>query len=211
MKHNLYLILGTSGSGKSTVAGNVFEQVAQAMVTRPRREGEPNVTSEQIHTPLTEYKEIEDKGQFVQSVEYCGNYYGVTKEEVEKKLLTGDTYAVVALEGYKQFKKAYPNAIGIFIYVTESDLDKNFSTRTDDLETLQKRKKQYKEDLKSMEHADYIVDNKYGQLGKTLLEVKEIVEKTGGTVRKDVECYVGLEGHVFNSKGTCVFCDRKLN
>ena len=75
----MFVLVGPSASGKSTVAQMLVEQLgmkrAVTTTTRKRRRGEP---VDAYHFVSKESFSVDD---MVESQEYAGNYYGLSKAE----------------------------------------------------------------------------------------------------------------------------------
>lgn len=55
-------------------------------------------------------------GEFLEWVEYSGNFYGTVRREVEEKLASGfDVILEIELEGARAIRRALPDAVQVFI------------------------------------------------------------------------------------------------
>jgi guanylate kinase len=55
-------------------------------------------------------------GEFLESAEVHGNYYGTSRILIEQQMLAGtDILLEIDWQGVQQVKKRFPNAVGIFI------------------------------------------------------------------------------------------------
>lgn len=102
IKDVIVLLVGPSGSGKSTVAKELQQYgfvEAISTTTRAPRAGEITVGPERAYTFVSKdtFNEMELRGEFVETVEFAGNCYGV-----EAAKLSGKTVIVVEPHGAKQ-------------------------------------------------------------------------------------------------------------
>ena len=116
----LVVISGPSGTGKSTVCRMLAEvdaniRISVSATTRPPRKNEKN--GRDYH--FIERDEFERKvrnGEFVEHAEYAGHLYGTLKSEVDRAIAEGKILVMdIDVQGGEQVKKAYPDAITIFL------------------------------------------------------------------------------------------------
>jgi guanylate kinase len=112
---------GPDGSGRKSVAeavGQTFgmEKVI-SFVTRSPRPGEVN--GQDYHLIRHEaYREMEQQGEFLESVEISGNHYGIRSMDVEENLYqNGCVYLILNHEGANILNKIYGDkVIRLFLY-----------------------------------------------------------------------------------------------
>lgn len=132
----LLLIIGVSGSGKSTIAKKLcekysFQEIA-SHTTRDKRKGEKSQFDvsegerpDYIFVSKADFQEMVNKGEFIENIEFGGNFYGVHKS----RILTGSRIAlVVEPEGAKQISKFYEN--DKTVNLTKIYLDISLETQT---------------------------------------------------------------------------------
>lgn len=108
---NIYLIVGESGAGKTTIANELekfgYKQIQSYTTREPRYKGETG------HTFINE-SEMPDKSEMVAYTLYNGNHYFATKQQVEEN----DLY-VIDPDGIKFFKNTYKGNKGVrIIYIS---------------------------------------------------------------------------------------------
>ena len=119
----LLLIIGVSGSGKSSIAKKLcekynFQEIA-SHTTRDKRKGEKSQFDvsegerpDYIFVSKTDFQEMVNKGEFIENIEFGGNFYGVHKS----RILTSSRIAlVVEPEGAKQITKFYENDTSVYL------------------------------------------------------------------------------------------------
>lgn len=146
----IYLIVGASGSGKSTIGKILEEQGIPQLVsftTRQKRKGE--IDGQDYHFITQEKLEALSEKSIAEISEYNGNYYGLTKREVSDKLDEfREVYFVTNEDGAKQIIDMYPeDTIVFWLNVTIETMVERMRARGDEEEDI----------LSRVEHA---IDNK---------------------------------------------------
>lgn len=121
--NNLYMLVGCSGSGKTTIQKMLEKQhdlkpLISYTTRPPRYEGEDN----HIFITADEFKNLKDK---VAYTKFCENEYCATTEQVEMC----DTY-VIDPDGIEFFKKSYRGNKGMRVIYIQSPIH----TRADRME-----------------------------------------------------------------------------
>ena len=101
MNNEQYLVVvsGPSGSGKDTVVSRLMAQhpeieISVSATTRDKRPGEAEgVNYYYLTVPAFEQK-IAD-GEILEYTQYCGNYYGTPKSEVDRRIAAHTTVILV--------------------------------------------------------------------------------------------------------------------
>lgn len=159
----IFLLTAPSGAGKTTIAQNIqnrgYWDECISHTTREMREGEVDGKT-YYYVSKDEFKQMFDNGEFAEQVSYDGNYYGIAKSEIERVLSKGKhVLVIVEYGGYLQMKEKYPNAIGIFMYMSKEDCLANMLLRGDSLEKAMKRIETYDKEMANRLDYDYIIKN----------------------------------------------------
>lgn len=138
----IYLIVGASGSGKSTIGKILEEQGIPQLVsftTRQKRKGE--IDGQDYHFITQEKLEALSKKSIAEITEYNGNYYGLTKREVSDKLDEfREVYFVTNEDGAKQIIDMYPEDTVVFwLKVTIETMVERMRVRGDKEEDILSR------------------------------------------------------------------------
>lgn len=164
----LTVVSGPAGSGKGTVVKQIIENKAAvlsvSLTTRAPRPGEENgvhyyfVSEEEFHRMV-------EAGDVLEYTNYCGNYYGTPRGEVEKILDSGgDVILEIEVDGAVQVKKLYQDAVLIMLIPPDAvSLEKRLrgrGTETDDV--VRKRLDRAREELGCLCDYDYVVVNADG-------------------------------------------------
>lgn len=116
--HTLILIVGRTGSGKSSLVNKVCERTGLKQLishtTRPRRNSEDN---DHIFVSKEDYFEAKESGRVVAETEIAGNYYYATKEQLyEADFYTIDPQGIEVL-----LSMNLPNIKFITVYISCPD------------------------------------------------------------------------------------------
>ena len=178
----LVLYTGSSGVGKGTIMQELLKRdknirLSVSNTTRPPREGEIDgvhynfVTKEQFESLI-------QKDGYLEYAEYCGNYYGTPKQQVEDLLSQGyDVFLEIEVCGGLQIMKKYPDVLSIFVLPPSLDtLEKRLRRRgTEDEETILKRLGEAKREIECSEKYKYVVVN--DKLEDAVDEILDIIKK----------------------------------
>jgi guanylate kinase len=177
----IFLITAPSGAGKTSVMNNVRAYVdlgeCISHTTRPMRDGEEEGKT-YYYVSREDFIKSHDNGEFAEKVEYDGNLYGISKEEIDRVLKKyKDIYIIVDFNGYKQVKEAYPDAVGIFLHMTKEDCMANMLLRGDTLAQATVRISTYEKEMMNRYSFDYVIKNIRGKQDITARVIANIVKQ----------------------------------
>lgn len=178
----LVLYTGSSGVGKGTIMQELMRRdknirLSVSNTTRPPRDGEIDgvhynfVTKEQFESLI-------QKDGYLEYAEYCGNYYGTPKQQVEDLLSQGyDVFLEIEVCGGLQIMEKYPDVLSIFVLPPSMDtLEKRLRDRnTEDEETILERLGQAKREIGCKDKYRYVVVN--DNLDDAVDEILDILKK----------------------------------
>ena len=183
----LLIISGPSGVGKGTIIGHLQDMYQEnnkklylsvSCTTRSPRVGEVDGVNYYFITERV-FKNRIKKNDFLEYNIYgTGKYYGTPKSTVLKYMKKGyDVILEIDINGYKQIKKNYPDAIGIFIMPPDVDelYNRLKNRNTEDEETIRVRLETAKKEIKENSIYDYIIVN---ENNKSLEAAKKIFDIT---------------------------------
>lgn len=148
----IYLIVGHSGSGKSTIANALSNIGIKKIITYTTRAIRPSETNgiDYNFISLDEFKKLEKNNKFIGTTKYVDNYYSTLKDDLDKNYNDkSDCVIVVDKKGVFAIKKEYPNSVCIYLECSKEVLKDRMMMRNDDLEVIQKRLENL-EDLSSI-------------------------------------------------------------
>ncbi len=187
MSGKLFLIVGPSGSGKSSVMMGLKEQHPEftyplSATTRDMRPGEKD--GEIYHFMSKVDFEIGIKeGKFLEyAVVHQDNFYGLIKQPVLDALAAGETVVrEVDIQGFDSIRDALEEdqLISIFITVPHKDelVDRIKGRAEISDEELDKRMKSMYAEFARARDCDYMVENANGKLQDTIDRVVEIIQE----------------------------------
>lgn len=154
----IYLILGHSGSGKSTIRNALTSHGIEKIITyttrKPRISEVDGMDYNFIDSEL--FKKMDKENLFIGTTCYVGNYYSTLKEDLEKNNNKDkDCVIVVDKEGVIAIKKEFENAKSIYLKCSRDTLRDRMIKRHDSANDIEKRL-DVLEDLDP--YADYIID-----------------------------------------------------
>lgn len=172
----LYAIIGSSGSGKTTVGNYVFGKNRELISTTTRQPRRNEVNGKHYYFILkSQFRYKMDRGEFAEYDFYDGHYYALSREEINSKLDQGDAYVVITYKGYLQLKQIVPEIVSIFIETSKEHAEAMLKCRGD--KDIQSRLLMFENEQKLKHKCDYIVYNEFGNLEKTLSDVIKIKNK----------------------------------
>lgn len=117
---SLFLVSAPSGAGKSSLVNALLAKIpgialSISTTTRAPRPGEVN-GREYHFTTVDEFIAARERGEFLESAEVHGNYYGTSKKWIEDTMAKGgDVLLEIDWQGARQVREHFPEAVSIFI------------------------------------------------------------------------------------------------
>jgi len=161
----LIVLSGPSGVGKGTVRKEIFDdpttsyKYSISMTTRQMREGEVNGVDYFFKTK-EEFEALIQEDQFIEYAEYVGNYYGTPVQYVKDTMAEGhDVFLEIEVEGAKQVRKKFPDALFIFLAPPSLDhlKERLIGRGTETDEKIQSRVNEARKEVEMMNLYDYVV------------------------------------------------------
>lgn len=178
---NIIVISAPSGAGKTTICDaivrsdkNVVRSVSYT--TRVPRRGEKN-SREYFFVKEAEFKQIIKEKRFVEYAKVHNNYYGTSKNLVDKILNSGKNVLLeIDVQGGLKIKKQYPQTCMIFIMTKNLKVLKQrlVSRNKDSIQIINMRLKNAKKEIQYLKKYDYLVIN--DNLEKAVDSVKTIIK-----------------------------------
>jgi guanylate kinase len=182
-KTNLFIISGPSGAGKDSVIRGLKKAIPiKQLITTASRPMRPRECQGNPYFFITKKEFIEKikKGEFFEYDKHYGNYYGLTYEEIKKAKMAKKLYFWQAeYKGVITAKKKIPEVIAIFIKSPLKVLIQRMRKRERKIneKIFRQRIHDIEKWLKHLDVYDFIIDNKEGELDKTIIKVSKIIKK----------------------------------
>jgi guanylate kinase len=177
----LFVISAPSGAGKTTLAGELFKAMPEisysvSVTTRPPRKGEKE-GQDYIFITEDKFKKIQRSGELIESACVHGFWYGTPKTPIRDHLRLGrDMLLDIDVQGGKQIKKIFPDAVLVFIAPPSIKvLEQRLRSRNqDDAATIQRRLAGAIRELSEYCHYDYMIVN--DEISRAVAQLKSIVD-----------------------------------
>jgi guanylate kinase len=129
--------------------------------TRPARSGEHHGRHYYFVTDA-DFAAMRDRGEFLESAQVYGHYYGTPRRPVERALESGrDVVCELDIQGAQSVKRALPDAVLIFVEPPSlDDLRARLKTRgTEDPDQMARRVQAAYDEVKKRRLYDHVVVN----------------------------------------------------
>lgn len=162
----LIVVSGPAGVGKGTVVRKMMEYdkdiiYSISVTSRPSRQSEIDGVNYYFIT-REKFEEMIKNNQLIEWVVYCDNYYGTPKEFVTREIEAGKVVLLeIEVEGAIKIKQQYPDCVLCFILPPDfTELENRLRGRgTETEKSIMGRLSRAKEELKLIEHYDYLIIN----------------------------------------------------
>jgi len=177
----LFIISAPSGTGKTTILKRVISELtgvgfSVSHTTRLPREGELE-GKDYYFVKRIVFQAMQEQNSFLEYAEVHGNLYGTSKSVIDNLVKEGkDVILDIDVQGALQvMEKVGKNGVFIFIAPpTLQDLEKRLTGRgTESESVVTTRLKNAQDELKSLEHYDYLIVN--DQVDQAVEVLKSII------------------------------------
>lgn len=160
------IISSPSGGGKTTITGLLLERrrdvgYSVSCTTRPPRGNEVH-TRDYFFVSKAEFAAKRERGEFAESAEVHGNWYGTLRSQVEE-VLRGDRHVLmdIDVQGARQFKAAYPESVMVFLLPPSADalMQRLTGRQTESGDGFRTRVRAAREELRAAVSYEYAVVN----------------------------------------------------
>lgn len=187
MDGKLFIIVGPSGSGKSSVLMELKKRHMDyfyplSATTRPMRKGEKEGDIYHFYTKERFEKGIKNDEFLEYAVVHQDHYYGLIKQPILDHLAQGDIIVrEVDIQGFDSIREKIPAENLVTIFITTSSkkelIDRIINRAAISQDELNKRLDSMHRELAKARECDYMVENKQGELESTVQKVEAIIEK----------------------------------
>ena len=206
-KDGIIVILSSpSGAGKTTLVKKISIEknfkISISHTTRKPRTNEVN-GKDYFFVNKEEFKNLVDKGEFLEHAKVFENYYGSTKSNVIERLRKGENVIFdIDWQGTEQIKKKNLNYKLITFFIlppSKTELFNRLKNRDmKDKNIVEERMKQFNEDINHWENYDFVVINdNIDRCYKEIIEfINKKIEKSDHTFDKKY-----IQNHIINLRG----------
>lgn len=198
MKQPFAIVLSApSGGGKTAITKQLLETrddvgYSVSCTTRLPRAGETD-GKDYYFLSIGEFESRRDRGDFAEWAEVHGRMYGTLRREVERVMSAGQHVLMdIDVQGAAQFRRAFPEAVTIFILPPSADLlvKRLTARKTENEESMERRIRSALSELRAVADYEYVVVN--DELDAATARVSAIIDAEGSRrVRLD-----GVQGLV---------------
>ena len=206
-KDGIIVILSSpSGAGKTTLVKKISIEnnfkISISHTTRKPRTNEVN-GKDYFFVNKEEFKNLVDKGEFLEHAKVFENYYGSTKSKVIERLKKGENVIFdIDWQGTEQIKKKNLNYKLITFFIlppSKTELFNRLKNRDmKDKNIVEERMKQFNEDINHWKNYDFVVINdNIDRCYKEIIEfINKKIEKSDHTFDKK-----NIQNHIVNLRG----------
>jgi len=183
MSGSLFIVSAPSGAGKTTLVKMLLErdggiQLSVSYTTRAPRPGEQD-GREYHFIDVQAFLAMRENGDFLESAEVHGNYYGTSRRWIVEQMAAGrDVLLEIDWQGAQQVRGLFHGCIGIFILPPSvEDLERRLRGRGQDSEAVIARR--VAAALVEMHHVgefDYVIIN--NKLPEAIEDLQTVVRAT---------------------------------
>jgi guanylate kinase len=178
-KGNLFIVAAPSGAGKTSLVRALLDadqavKLSVSFTTRLPRVGE--VEGRDYHfVSVDAFKAMRERGDFIESAEVHGNFYGTSRSWIAGKLDAGeDILLEIDWQGAAQVRSVLPAAIGIFILPPSmAALEERLRARAADSdEVISRRLAAAREEIAHVAEFDYVIINeRFDEAARDLVSI----------------------------------------
>jgi len=166
---NFFIVSAPSGAGKSSLVSAAIAEdkrlaLSVSFTTRPPRAGEVN-GREYHFVDRSTFDAMLERGEFLESAEVHGNRYGTSQKWIREARAKGlDIILEIDWQGAQQVRKAFPDALSIFILPPPPilpELERRLRGRGQDTEAaIERRLRGAREEISHLAEFDYVIINR---------------------------------------------------
>ena len=192
MKPVVVVLSAPSGGGKTTIARALLAErpdvgYSVSATTRPPRPGEQDGQAYHFLSPAA-FARRRRAGEFLESAQYAGEWYGTLKSAVDRILRSGRHALLdIEVEGARQVRAAYPASVSIFILPpgVAALLERLGQRGSESPDALQRRLRRAVEEVREASQYDYVLVN--DDLAQAVRAVSAIIDGGAGVPRRPAD------------------------
>ena len=176
----LIVLIGPSGVGKGTLVRSLLARhpdiiLSISVTTRAPRVGEID-GKDYYFVSLDQFQEMVENGALLEWAKFANNCYGTPKQAVEEQINLGKSVLLeIELEGARQIRQSFPQALTIFILPPSwEELERRLRSRAQDSESaINLRLERAKTEIAAAGEFDYQVIN--DDLETTITQLENLI------------------------------------
>lgn len=176
----LLIVSGPAGTGKGTVCKEILERNKDILysisaTTRKPRKGEVDGVN-YIFTDEDKFKDMVEKGEFLEYAYVHTNYYGTPKKYVIDQVEKGEIVLLeIDVQGALQIKQNYSEAIFVFLLPPSMKelKDRIIKRGTETMEDIERRYENAFKEIELLGKYDYFVVN--NQVDQAVEDIEAII------------------------------------
>jgi guanylate kinase len=180
----LFVIAAPSGAGKTTLVKalttrNPELRFSISYTTRAQRRTEVD-GSDYLFVDRAEFDRLRAAGALLESAEVFDNFYGTSREQVERHLAAGHHVILeIDWQGARQVRKAKPDCVTVFILPpSRAELERRLRSRgTDSEAVIERRLRDALSDMSHWDEFDYVIFN--DDLGEAVADLEAVLAGRG--------------------------------
>ena len=200
----IVVIAAPSGTGKGTVIKVVQKlhdkfKYSVSVTTRKKRDGEVE-GRDYIFTDVDTFKRMVENDEFTEWVEYCRNYYGTPKKQLQDCCDKGyDVFLDIEVEGAVNIKKRHPESVHIYMLPPSfEELEKRIKGRgTETDASIIMRFERAVSELQYLSEFDYVFINDNVDLSVenilTIIRSEKMKENRNKNILKKIRSKEGVQ------------------
>jgi guanylate kinase len=186
----LFVIAAPSGAGKTTLVKalttrNPDLRFSISYTTRPKRRNEAHGV-DYLFVDKDEFDQLRTKGALLESAEVFDNFYGTSREQVDRHLGVGHHVILeIDWQGAQQVRNAMPECVTVFILPpSREELERRLRSRgTDTEEVIERRLRDALSDMSRWDEFDYVIFN--DDLDQAVADLEAVLAGNGDASATD--------------------------
>jgi len=202
----LFVLAAPSGAGKTTLVHalttrNPELRFSISYTTRPKRRNEAHGV-DYLFVGKDEFDQLRGAGKLLESAEVFDNFYGTSREQVERHLAAGHHVILeIDWQGARQVRAAMPECVTIFILPpSRAELERRLRSRgTDSDAIIERRLRDALSDMSHWDEFDFVIFN--DDLDQAVADLEAVLAGTGhrcavgsDSIRSKVDAIIGGAG-----------------
>ena len=180
----LFVIAAASGAGKTTLVHALTRKHPElrfsiSYTTRKKRRTEADGV-DYLFVDEQEFARLRDEGALLESAEVFDNFYGTSRDQVERYLAAGHSVILeIDWQGAQQVRESMPDCVTIFVMPPSiEELERRLrNRRTDSDEVIARRLRDALSDMSHWDEFDYVIIN--DELDQAVADIEAVLAGEG--------------------------------